>query len=165
MIIFAVAGPTFIAIQSDVLNGSFIGFLVTVLFLEYILFSTVSMTEDKYKGSALLCTTPYTRDTVVKAKYLFIFVIFICSLLVYTITSNITSLGLQRLTITDIGISFLTISLFFGILLPLQFKFGYEKTRYISFALVFLTPFLLHPLYSGFKPTILLSISCSLSHK
>lgn len=142
MFIFAIVGPIFISSELKFLNGSFIGFLITVLFLEYIIFNSVSMAEDKYKGSALLCTTPYTRDAVVRAKYLFVLVIFIISLITYTLTASVTPLGLERLNITNVGISLLTLSFFFGVLIPVQFKFGYEKTKMFFFSVVFLTPFL-----------------------
>lgn len=142
MFIFAIVGPIFISSELKFLNGSFISFLITVLFLEYIIFNSVSMAEDKYKGSALLCTTPYTRDAIVRAKYLFVLVIFIMSLITYTITASVTPLGLDRLNITNVGISLLTLSFFFGVLIPVQFKFGYEKTKFIFFFIVFLTPFL-----------------------
>ncbi|RUT48032.1 ABC-2 transporter permease [Paenibacillus anaericanus] len=142
MFIFAIVGPIFISSELKFLNGSFIGFLITVLFLEYIIFNSVSMAEDKYKGSALLCTTPYTRDAVVRAKYLFVLVIFIISLITYTLTASVTPLGLERLNITNVGISLLTLSFFFGVLIPVQFKFGYEKTKMFFFFVVFLTPFI-----------------------
>ncbi|MDQ0087666.1 hypothetical protein J2T12_001072 [Paenibacillus anaericanus] len=142
MFIFAIVGPIFISSELKFLNGSFISFLITVLFLEYIIFNSVSMAEDKYKGSALLCTTPYTRDAIVRAKYLFVLVIFIMSLITYTITASVTPLGLDRLNITNVGISLLTLSFFFGVLIPVQFKFGYEKTKMIFFFVVFLTPFI-----------------------
>lgn len=142
MFIFAIIGPIFISSELKFLNGSFISFLITVLFLEYIIFNSVSMAEDKYKGSALLCTTPYTRDAIVRAKYLFVLVVFIMSLITYTITASVTPLGLDRLNITNVGISLLTLSFFFGVLIPVQFKFGYEKTKFIFFFIVFLTPFL-----------------------
>ncbi|GGH22099.1 ABC-2 transporter permease [Paenibacillus segetis] len=142
MLAFAVIGPIFISSKLEVLNGSFISFLITVMYMEYILFNTVSMAEDKFKGSSLLSATPYTRTTLVKAKYLFVLVIFIISLMIYTITSQIAPLGLEKLNVTNVGVSLLTVSLFLGILIPVQFKFGYEKTKFIFFMVVFLTPFL-----------------------
>lgn len=143
MLVFAVVGPIFISSKLNFPNAGFISFLLTVLFVEYIMFNSVSLVEDKYKGSALLCATPYTRTTLVQSKYLFVFVLFIISLMIYTITSLIEPLGLEKLNVYAVGISLLTLSIFFGILIPLQFKFGYEKTKYIFFGVVFLTPFIL----------------------
>ena len=143
MLIFAVIGPIFIYSKLGFDNGSFTSFLITVLFTEYILFNMVSMQEDKYRGSVLLCTTPHTRNGVIKAKYLFILVIFIGCFLLFNLAVAIGfSTGLARLNIYSIGIALLIISVFFGILIPIQTKFGYEKTKYIFFIL-FLTPFIL----------------------
>jgi ABC-2 type transport system permease protein len=72
LIAIAVVVQIFITIKVNFSSGGFLGFFITVLYFEFMLFNTVSMLEDKYKGSALLCTTPYTRNTLVKAKYLFI---------------------------------------------------------------------------------------------
>lgn len=144
MVVFAVLGPIFIFSRLGFANGSSVSFLTTVLFAEYILFNMISMQEDKYRGSALLCTTPHTRNGVIKAKYLFILVVFIACFLLYNLATAIgASTGLTRLSIMNVGISLLIISAFFGILIPVQTKFGYEKTRYIFFIVIFLTPFLL----------------------
>ncbi|SDZ09449.1 ABC-2 family transporter protein [Evansella caseinilytica] len=144
MVLFAVAGPIFIYSKLGISGGSFISFLITLLFVEYILFNMVAMTEDKYKGAALLCTTPYTRNGVVKAKFLFILVLFICCFLLYNLATVIVgSSGLERLSMSDAGTALLIVAVFFGILIPFQFYFGYEKTKYISFFVIFLTPFIL----------------------
>lgn len=78
MLVSAVVNPLFIYSRLRFTSASFASFLITVLFIEYNLFNMVAMQEDKYKGSVLLCTTPYTRNSVIKTKYLFILVIFYC---------------------------------------------------------------------------------------
>jgi ABC-2 type transport system permease protein len=144
MLIFAVVGPIFINSRLVFDNGSFPSFLITVLFVEFIVFNMVSMQEDKYRGAALLCTTPHTRNGVIKAKYLFILVIFIACFLLYNLAIAIDpSTGLTQLSINNVGITLLIISVFFGILIPVQTKFGFEKTKYIFFIIIFLTPFIL----------------------
>lgn len=144
MLIFAIVAPIFINSKLGLSNGSFISFLTTVLFVEYILFNMISFQEDKYKGAALLCTTPYTRNGVIKAKYVFILVIFIACFLLYNLAAVIgASYGLTRLSIYSVGVALLIISVFFGILIPVQTKFGYEKTKYIFLIMIFLTPFTL----------------------
>ncbi|MEH7107951.1 ABC-2 transporter permease [Bacillus sp. JJ1764] len=144
MLLFAVVAPIFLYSQSGLDNSGFESFLITVLFSEYILFNTVSMQEDKYKGSALICTTPHTRNGVIKAKYLFVLVIFIGCFLLYNLATAIsTSVGLKRLDIFNVGTALMIISIFYGVLIPVQTKLGYEKTKYIFFIIIFLTPFLL----------------------
>lgn len=144
MLVFAVIGPIFIYSRLGFDNGSFTSFLITVLFTEYILFNMVSFQEDKYKGAALLCTTPHTRNGVIKAKYLFVLVIFIGCFLLFNLAVVIgPSTGLTKLSINNVGIILLIITVFFGILIPVQTKFGFEKTKYIFFIIIFLTPFIL----------------------
>lgn len=154
MLIFAVVAPIFFYSKLRFSNGSFASFLITVLFIEYILFNMVSMQEDKYGGAALLCTTPYTRNGVIKAKYLYVLVIFIGCFLLYNLATAIgSSIGLARLNIYSVGIALLIISVFFGILIPIQTKFGYEKTKYIFFILIFLTPFILPAIIEWYQST------------
>ncbi len=144
MLVFAVVGPIFIYTKLGFSNGSFVSFLITLLFIEYILFNTISLQEDKYKGLALLCTTPHKRKGVIIAKYLLLLVIFIVSFLLYNLAAAIgASSGLTGLDAFSVGIALLVISIFFGILIPVQTKFGYEKTKYIFFIIIFLTPFMM----------------------
>lgn len=144
MLIFAVIGPIFIYSRTGFNNGSAISFFITVLFVEFILYNMTSMAEEKYKGAALLCTTPHTRNGVIKAKYLFVLVIFIGCFILYNLATVIgASVGIERLNTSSIGASLLIISIFYGILIPVQIKFGYEKTRFIFFIVIFLTPFVL----------------------
>ncbi|BCA37059.1 MULTISPECIES: ABC-2 transporter permease [Bacillus] len=141
LLIFAAIAPIYLSTQLKLNDGGLIGFLLTVVFMEHILFGTISKFEDQYKGAALLCATPYTRSAFVKAKYLFLLVVFLCASIIRMIISIIIPSGIENLSINALGITFLVVSILFGILLPFQFKFGFDKTRMISFIVVFLTPF------------------------
>ncbi|MGG4267691.1 ABC-2 transporter permease [Peribacillus simplex] len=141
LLVFAAIAPIYVSTQIQLNDGGLVGFLLTVILMEHILFGTISKFEDQYKGAALLCATPYTRSAFVKAKYLFLFVIFICVSIIRIITSIILPSGIEKLSINALGITFLILSILFGILLPIQFKFGYDKTKIISFFTVFLIPF------------------------
>lgn len=149
LLVFAATAPIYISTQIQLNDGGLTGFLLTVILMEHILFSTISKFEDQYKGAALLCATPYTRSAFVKAKYLFLFLIFICASIIRIIISVIAPLGIENLSAIALGITFLTLSILFGVLLPVQFKFGYDKTRIISFFTTFLTPFVAPTLIKG----------------
>ncbi|MBV6708629.1 ABC-2 transporter permease [Bacillus thuringiensis] len=142
LLVFAAIAPIYLSTQLKLNDGGLIGFLLTVVFMEHILFGTISKFEDQYKGATLLCATPYTRSAFVKAKYLFLLVVFLCASIIRMITSIIIPSGIENLSINALGITFLVVSILFGILLPFQFKFGFDKTRMISFIVVFLTPFI-----------------------
>lgn len=143
LLVFSIAGPIFIEMKSFYISKGFLGLFLTALFTQYMLFNTISNLEDKSKGSALLCATPYTRNALVKAKYLLIFVIFVYNCAIYTVISFIMPSGILIRNISTVGISFLIITVYFGIFIPLQYRYGYEKTKYISLFLVFISPFVL----------------------
>ena len=151
-IIFAILGPIFIVNQEGLVGGTFIGFFITAWFVQYMLFNSISMYEDKYKGSLHLCTTPYTRRSLVKGKYMFIIVTFIISTLIYVGVASLEGItipfinmtfNLPMITVRDLGMSSLIISALYGIFIPLQYKFGYEKTKYIAWIITFLSPIVL----------------------
>ena len=145
MLIFAIGGPIFIQNTTSVLNdGGFLSFFLTAFMTQYILYSQVSMSEAKYKGSALLCATPYTRNALVKAEYLFLLVIFVCCYIIYTTTAVLAPIDMKMLNISILGKSLLITTIFFGIMLPVQYQFGYEKTKFI-FQFLFMIPFFLFP--------------------
>lgn len=141
MLLFAAGAPLYLETQTHSISGGLLGFLITILFVQYMMFNTVSMAEDKFKGFALLSATPYTRSTLVKARYLYILVIFLGCYIIYTITAGFFPTILPMLSISAIGISLLILAIYFGIIVPLQYRFGYEKVRYISFFAIFITPF------------------------
>jgi ABC-2 type transport system permease protein len=138
-VLMAFAIPLYVTAQVKG-NGGFLAFILTVLFLEYLAFNTVSVIEEKNRGAALLCTTPYTRKALVQAKYLFVLTIFICSYLIYSFLALVDPL-LESLDILSLGLSLLALSLFFAVMIPVQYQFGYIKTRYLFFFLIFITPF------------------------
>lgn len=140
LIIFSILGPIFINYQTRGFDSSFISFIITILFLEFILYGSVSRLEEKNKGSILLTTMPYSRSDVVKSKYLFIGSIFIITYVLYILAALITPIEMNFLSINSILISFLVISIFFGVYIPIQYKYGTEKTKYISSCFVLISP-------------------------
>lgn len=126
----------------------FLVLFVTVLFLS----NSVSLVDEKYqKGCAYLCTTPYSRKQIVVSKYLFSYLVFIGYCLIYKLSNMIIPKYTADLSIELIAISFFVISLFRCILIPLEFKFGYEKAKYIITFLIIGTPFLVSMLSEKFS--------------
>jgi hypothetical protein len=151
MLAFAIGAPIYVETQTHTMSGGLLGFLVTVLLSEYMIFNSVSMAEDKYKGSALLSATPYTRKTLIKAKYLFILGIFVGCYILYTITAFLLPSYMVTLNLLSLGISFLIVAIYYGFIVPLQYRFGYEKVRYISFFAIFIVPFLFPYIWIWFQ--------------
>lgn len=139
-IMFSILGPIFINYQTRGFDSSFISFIITILFLEFILYGSVSRLEEKNKGCILLTTIPYSRSQIVKSKYLFIASIFIITYVLYILAALITPIEMNFLSIKSVLISFLVISVCFGIYIPIQYKYGTEKTKYISSCFVLISP-------------------------
>lgn len=142
MIIFAIVFPLYINFKPGVPMKEFIAFFLVTLFIQFIMFNTVSLIEYKYKGSILLCTTPYTRKAIVLSKYIFLLIIFAGCYILNTLLSLIFPKIVDGLNVFEIGISFLIVTLIFGVVIPMQYYFGYEKSKYIFSLIIFLSPFL-----------------------
>lgn len=143
MLIFAIGAPIFIAHEVAVNTGGFLELFLTALFTVFLLFNTVSFLEDKYKGATLLSATPYTRKSLVQAKYLFVLAVFLACYIVYTLTAMLAPINIPMPNLHVVGIVLLIITIFMGTLIPVQYQFGYEKTKYIFVFFVFITPFVL----------------------
>lgn len=143
MIAIAVAMPVFLHIKAGFIAGQFFGFFLSTLYIVFLLFNTVSMMEYKYKGSALLCAAPYTREAIVKAKYAFALAIFVGCYILYTLIALLVPFDMELLRFSEIGGAFFILSVIFGAVIPIQYRFGYEKSRLIFMCLIFFTPFVL----------------------
>jgi len=142
MILLAFGIPLFLIWQAPSIMG-FPAFLITVVFTVYIPLQSVSLAETKYpKTTALLCSTPYTRGAIVNARYVFFLILFIFCWFAYVILSFIVP-KMDIISILDVIITFLIFSIVLGIYIPLQYKFGFEKMKYVLMILLFATTFLM----------------------
>lgn len=142
IVILAFGIPLFCLSQLPSLD-SFTAFMITVVYTTYIPLQSVSLAETKYpKTTALLCTTPYTRGSIVKARYLFFLILFGFCCIAYAILSLIVT-QIERLNLYDLIYSLLLFSIIFGIYLPFQYKLGFEKMKYVLMVVILATSFLL----------------------
>ncbi len=147
IILLTAAIPLFVNAQMNPIigkNAGFLAYCLEAIFVQFLLSSSASLIESKYpKAQALLSTTPYTRKLLVVAKYAFFFIIFLYSTLMFMLFSTISTTYFGEFHVLMIGPVFLFLCLFIGIVVPLEYKIGYEKTKYVySFALVII-PFIL----------------------
>lgn len=151
MFLVAVVFPPFMTSKLG-LNSGFMVFLTTAFVIQLLLTGTVSLAESKYeKGAALLCAIPYTRSLLVKAKYVFDILIYVSFCIVYTVTALTFPRYMMLMDWFTMGIVFLLLTIIRGIVLPLEYKLGYEKTKYISMIFVMVTPFLLPSLMKSLE--------------
>lgn len=144
LVIFAicVAFPIFINYNATSLMG-LTAFLITAIFAVYMALQSVALAETKYpKAEALLCASPYTRKYLVVARYLFFMCIFVITTAIYELVVAFLP-DTAMLSLIDIALTLLIGSVLLGIYLPLQYKIGYEKMKYVLMIVILLTPFLL----------------------
>jgi hypothetical protein len=140
LLIYAVGMPIVFTLEETQFKGPST-FIYIVMLLEYMMLSTAWTSEEKNKGSMLLCTTPYTRKALVKEKYLFVLVVFILNFIIYTATALFLPIGMEKLSILEVGIALLISAIVFGVYIPILYKYGLQKTRYIGMIILFATIF------------------------
>lgn len=104
----------------------------------------VSEKENMYpKATALLCATPYSRGKLVEEKYLLYFLIYLYCCAVFWIERQVV----PELAAVDFARSAVIVFwiqvLCMGIFLPIQYRFGYEKTKLLAMLLVIAGPALM----------------------
>lgn len=146
MFIVVLLIPSFILWRMPELTGS-ISFVIFAIFAVFMLLMYVSMKEFQYpKASAMLCATPYPRSLVVASKYGFCVVIFAaCGVIYWIETLLLPKLG--SFNFRMVMVAFVGISLLISIYLPIQFKVGYEKTKFFFIVVIMASPFLLPQLF------------------
>lgn len=132
-----IAIPIFISWTAP-LAPDFIPFLYMVVMAELLLLNAISQEEGKCpKAAALLCATPYTRHAFVIAKYLFLLVIFAYCYIVHTLVMLVmaNSISLNPTTILTV---FLLSVFIYGIYMPVEFKYGVTKAKFIFMIIILL---------------------------
>ncbi|MBZ9634707.1 ABC-2 transporter permease [Clostridium sp. FP1] len=142
LVVLPFAIPLFIMIQVSQLLG-LSAFVVSVIFAVFMLYQYVLMAEMKYpKAEALLCSTPYSRSTLVKARYAFLLLIFAYCCVAYYLLALLFA-KIEFLTPSSYLITLLISVILFGVYTPIQYKLGFEKTKYFFMILIMGTPFLI----------------------
>ncbi|UTR14467.1 ABC-2 transporter permease [Salipaludibacillus sp. LMS25] len=137
-----IAIPLFIMSRIPEFLG-FNAFLISVIFAKFMLYQYVSMAEMKYpKATALLCGTPYPRNMLIKARYTFLLLIFVYCYVAYTLLALLMP-KVDYLPPLSILTALLFSTILFGIYTPIQYKLGYERTKYFFSIVIVATPFIL----------------------
>ena len=139
-IAIAVGIPLIIANRQPQMGGM-TGLLMATLIVSLTFNRAVSGKENQYpKATALLSSTPYMRNRVVAAKYILYIIIYLfCCIVSFAEMKFIPELRVESFA-QSAAFVFLSQAIGMGIFLPIQYKLGYEKTRYLCF-LFYLYPF------------------------
>lgn len=133
--LIAIAIPLFFMFTIPFSTG-LLPFLYMVILTEIILLQSISAMEAKSpKAPALLCATPYTRKTLVKAKYVFFILLFVFCYVVHTLLSLIVDPS-NILDLTSVLAVLLFGTLVYGIYMPIEFKYGNVKARFVFMTLI-----------------------------
>ena len=142
MLIAAILIPPVMRWRTPEFTGTF-GFILSVIFSIFMLLQYVSLKEYQFpKAATLLCATPFSRSMMVLSKYIFCIVIYVACCIIF---------GIETLLIPGLGTSgtelfilmFFVTSVFIGIYLPIQYKLGYEKTKFAFAVIIIASPFIL----------------------
>lgn len=120
-----------------------LGFILSVIFAVFMLLQYVSLKEyQSPKAATLLCATPFTRKEMVLSKYIFCMAIYAICCIAFGIETLVIP-GLGTADITMFALMFLVTSIFIGIYLPVQYKLGYEKTKFVFVVVIMASPIIL----------------------
>lgn len=143
MLVAAILIPPFVFWRAPEYQGV-LGFILSVIFCVFMLLQYVSLKEYQFPQAAtLLCATPFSRKMLVLSKYIFCMAIYAACCIIY---------GLETFVIPDLGaaqarlfvLMFLVVAVFIGLYLPIQYKLGYEKTKF-AFAFIIMASPLICP--------------------
>ena len=117
------------------------GFVLTTVISIFMLLQYVSLKETQYpKASTLLCALPFSKKHMVLSRYIFCSVIYIACSLIFA-TEALLFPTLRNVGCQTPAILLLAVSLCLGIYLPIQYKMGYEKTKFFFSVLIMASPF------------------------
>ena len=139
VIAIAIGLPLLLAWRQPQMGGM-ISLLMSVLISSVAFNLAISEKENQYpKATALLSSTPYTKGKVIVSKYALYFIIYVICCIAYLVEMQfVPELKLDNFAQTA-ALVFLIQAFGMGIFLPIQYKFGYEKTKFVCF-LLFLSP-------------------------
>ncbi|WP_243158102.1 ABC-2 transporter permease [Aminipila terrae] len=130
MIVLCTFIPLFTLWRIPTLAGP-VGFCLSVIFAIFMLLQYLLLKETQFpKAATLLCSTPYPRELLVLSKYSFCLIIYAACCVIF---------GLETLVFHQLGgihlelpsVVFFILSVFLGIYMPVLYKLGYEKTKFV----------------------------------
>lgn len=141
MLIAAIAIPPFMLWRAPEYTG-ILGFILSAIFSVFMLLQYVSLKEYQFpKAATLLCSIPFSRKMMVISKYVFCIAIYITCCIIFGIETLMIP-GLGAFDVKLCILMLLVVSVFIGIYLPVQYKLGYEKTKFVFAVVIMASPFI-----------------------
>ena len=127
-----IVGVPLLFLTTTPMGTGLAAFSMTYILALYMTAQSLAYYESKYrKAETVLNAAPYSRQAIVISRYIFSSLIYFVSLFIYVILS-LAIPYLETITIPEALIAFFIGNLMMGVLQPLTYKFGIEKTRYIN---------------------------------
>ncbi|WMJ79109.1 ABC-2 transporter permease [Clostridium sp. MB40-C1] len=141
---FIVLAPIFISYRTPVFqNNGNILYGILVLMMTFMVYHSISMEEMKQKGEIYLRITPMSIKKVIIAKYVVVTFAFIVTTILFLVLSKVSMTHIGKVDIKNVLMVSVLIEIFFGIYIPMTFKFGYVKLQIISTGIMFISPFVI----------------------
>lgn len=155
--VFIMIAPIFISYRVPVFqqSGNII-YSALVLMITFMVYHTVSMEEMKQKGEIYLRITPMSINKFIIAKYVMVTFTFILTTALFLILTCVPGVPVGKVDMKNIILVFALIEIFFGIYIPMTFKFGYVKLQIISAGIIFISPFVVPFIINYFGDNTLL---------
>lgn len=142
MLVAAVLIPPFMLWRAPEYSGV-LGFMLSAIFCVFMLLQYVSLKEYQFpKTASLLCVTQFSRKMMVLSKYIFCIAIYATCCIIYAIETFVIP-GLGTVDVTLFFLMYFVTSVFIGVYLPVQYKLGYEKTKFAFVVIIMASPFIL----------------------
>jgi len=128
------------AIYSFAFSSNNLGGVLTVFVFPYIFMLTAASYEEKNRSEIVLASLPIKRSLLVIEKYVSVFLFAALGAIEYIIVvgiGNLFQLPIKFSTLTIEPVLIFGLAVYYGIYLPLYFKFGYIKTRWVNFVMFF----------------------------
>ena len=137
--------PVAFASKSNEVNmvQSTLAFAFEVIYSEFLICRYLAMKEYQYpKTASFLCTLPYTRNMQVASKYLAYFIVFVFCCTAYWIDTLFVP-TLIRLSPELVIPVFFVATILYSVYMPVQYQFGYDKSKLIFMFLLIAFPLLI----------------------
>ena len=120
-----------------------LAFAFEVIYSEFLICRYLAMKEYQYPSAAsFLCTLPYTRNMQIASKYLIYFIVFVFCCGAYWIDTLFVP-NLVKLNSELIIPVLFAASVVYSIYMPVQYQFGYDKSKFIFMFLLIVFPLLI----------------------
>ena len=144
IVILFVLPAALVAKSSEVnLVQSTLAFAFEVIYSEFLICRYLAMKEYQYpKAASFLCTLPYTRNMQVASKYLIYGIVFVFCCGAYWIDTLFVP-NLAKLNSGLMIPGLFAASVLYSIYVPVQYQFGYDKSKLIVMFLLIVFPLLI----------------------